>query len=131
MSHIDKVAITPFHSLDRYPNLKILEDFKDEKPTIFTKVSLPPEHTTIVNMKEFERFSFSPNHFVFKVFILFYVLFLVCYRPLGKIPTEDIEWQRDANGQVLHFLSLFGKFLLDMAGILFHITIIIIFLAML
>ena len=30
MSHIDKIAITPFHSLDRYPNLKILEDFKDE-----------------------------------------------------------------------------------------------------
>ena len=85
MSHIDKVAITPFHSLDRYPNLKILEDFKDEKPAIFTKVSLPPERTTTVNMKEFVRFSFSPNPFVFIVFILFlflfYILFLVCYRP--------------------------------------------------
>ena len=81
MSHIDKVAITPFHSLDRYPNLKILEDFKDVKPAIFTKVSLPPKSITTVNMKGFVRFSFSPNPFVFKVFILFDVLFLVCYRP--------------------------------------------------
>ena len=81
MSHIDKVAITPFHSLDRYPNLKILEDFKDEKLAIFTIVSVPPEHTTTVNIEEYERFSFFPNHFVFKFFILLYVLFLVHYRP--------------------------------------------------
>ena len=48
MSHIDKVVITAFQSLGRFPNFKILEDFKDEKPAIFTKDSLPPEHTTTV-----------------------------------------------------------------------------------
>ena len=91
MSHIDKIAITPFHSLDRYPNLKILEDFKDEnwnqlylqKFLIFT--------SRTHHYRQFVRISFSPNPFVFIVFILFYVLFLVCYRPSYHYKKRSLE----------------------------------------
>ena len=85
MSHIDKVAITPFHSLDRYPNLKIQEDFKDENWNQLYLQKFQIFTSWTHHYRQFVRFSFSPNPFVFIVFILFlflfYVLFLVCYRP--------------------------------------------------
>jgi len=92
------------------------------KPAIFTKVSnlyllnapLPSIRKIFIFPKSFCLYSF---YFVF-IFVLCFIscLLQTFLESLDKIPAKDIEWQRDANGQVLQCLENFFK---DMAGILF------------